>query len=155
MTPARMVPRADEVIAAFFAEVHRGAEGRRVRRLHRAEADLRACLESLAPTLLTGPEQALLALERQFEAEGAAARVAAADALLTLLPVYLEDFHWQGEDLLDRTLRITLAEPLASAVLRLPALRGAPLGRAVGRVEATVRHATWMVRQEREAVRHG
>ena len=67
--------------------------------------------------------------------------------------MFLEDFHWQGEDLEDRRLRIRLAEPLAHEVLRLPALQGRRLGRAVGRVEATVRHAVWMVRQEREAAR--
>lgn len=141
------------MIGAFFAEQR--AEGSRTDRLRRAEEDLRACLEALGPRLLTEPETALLALERQFEADGAVGRVVAADAVLAALPVYLEDFHWQGADLFDRMLRIRLAEPLAHAVLRLPELRGAPLARAVGRVEATVRHATWMVRQEREAVRHG
>ena len=155
VTGTTVVPRADEVIGRFFAEHRRGSNGGRLRRLERAEADLRTCLEVLAPRLLTESELALLALEREFESEGAAARVAGADAILTLLPVFLEEYRWQGDDLEDRKLRIRLAEPLAHEVLRLPELRGVRLGRAVGRVEATVRHAIWMVRQEREVARHG
>ena len=75
------------------------------------------------------------------------------DALLALLPVFLDDPRWHGADLEDRKLRIRLAEPLAWEVLRLPELRDVDLGKAASRVEAAVRHEIWLFRQEREAAR--
>jgi hypothetical protein len=141
------------VIARFFAEQRSSTGGRRAERLDRAEADLRACLEEHAALVLAETEVALLALERQFDATGAAARVTQADALLLLLPLYLEESQWRGLDLEDRRLRIRIAEPLAHEVARLPELQDADLGAAVWIVEATVRHAVWMLRQEREATR--
>lgn len=145
--------RADEVIGAFFAEQRSSTTGRREERLDRAEADLRACLEEHAHLVLSEPERALLALERQFGAQGAVARVVSAEAVLLLLPLYLEESRWRGLDLEDRRLRIRLAEPLAQVVAASPGLRDTDLGAAVWIVEATVRHAIWMLRQEREATR--
>jgi hypothetical protein len=155
MAGTRGVPRSDEVIRGFFDEQRRATTGRRRERLDRAEADLRACLEAHAERLLTAPELALLALERQFEAAGAVARTAAADAVLLLLPIFLEDHHWFGEDLEDRRLRIRLAEPLAYAIARRPELPSAAVAPAVWTVEAATEHAVWMLRQEREAARRG
>lgn len=153
MPGGRGVPRSDEVIRRFFAERARGVTGRRLDRLRSAEQDLRDCLDTHADLVLTDPELALLALERQFEAQDAASRVAEADALLLLLPLYLEESQWRGLEYEDRRLRITLAEPLAYEVARLPELRGTEVGAAVWTVEATVEHAVWMLRQEREATR--
>jgi hypothetical protein len=150
---AGRVSRADEVIGGFFAEQVASAAGRRLDRLHRVEADLRKFFEEHAELVLEGPELALLALERQFEAEGAASRVAEAQALLLLLPLFLEESQWQGLDYEDRRLRIELAEPLAHDIARLPELRDDDLGAAVWIVESTVRHAVWMLRQERAASR--
>jgi hypothetical protein len=155
MAGARGVPRSDEVIGRFFAERRRGVAGRRLDRVRSAEADLRACLEAHAPQLLPPPDAALLALERQFDARGAAARVAGAGAVLLLLPIYLEEPRWFGADVEDRKERIRLAEPLAHDVARLPGLRGKAIGPAVWTVEATVEHAIWMLRMEREALRRG
>jgi hypothetical protein len=145
--------RADEVIGTFFAGQAAHAAGRRIERLQRAEDDLRMCFEEHAELVLEGPELALLALEQQFEHEGAAARVAEAEALLLLLPLFLEQSQWQGLDYEDRRLRLELAEPLAHDIARLPELRDDDLGPAVWIVESTVRHAVWMLRQEREASR--
>jgi hypothetical protein len=147
--------RADEVIGAFFAEQTANAVGRRLERLHRIEDDLRMFFEEHAELVLEGPELALLALERQFDADGAAARVAEAQAVLLLLPLFLEESQWRGLDYEDRRLRIELAEPLAHDIARLPELRDDDLGAAVWIVESTVRHAVWMLRQEREASRRG
>jgi hypothetical protein len=145
--------RADEVIGGFFAEHAARTVGRRLERLQRAEEDLRMFFEEHAELVLEGPELALLALERQFEHEGAAARVAEAEALLLLLPLFLEQSQWQGLDHEDRRLRLELAEPLAHDIARLPELREQDLSAAVWIVESTVRHAVWMLRQEREATR--
>ena len=147
--------RAHEVLVECFAEQRRGAAGRRLERLRRAETDLRACLDALAPRLLAPNELALLSLERQFDERSAAGRVAHADALLQVLPVFLDDFRWHGDDLEDRRLRIRLAEPLTEAVLRTRTIRGPRAGAAAWRVEAAVRHAVWMLRMEREEARRG
>ena len=149
--------RSDDVLRGFFAAERREATGRRIERLEKAEADLRACLDELAPHLLTKQELALVALERQFEPLGATARVAGAHALLLTLPVFLDEPRWHGEDVEDRRLRIRLAEPLAEEIVRLPALRNLDLdlGRAWWVVVASVRHEIFLLKQEREAARRG
>ena len=119
------------MIRRFFEAERRGVAGRPLERIGAAEEDLYTCLEEHASLVLTEPEVALRALERQFEAHHAAARVAAADAALLLLPLYLEESQWRGLDYEDRRLRITLAEPLAYEIARLPELRGTEVGAAV------------------------
>lgn len=153
MSRAGPGPTADVALRHYFARERAGVSGRRLARLHAAEADLRACLETLASVALTGPELVLLALERQFDPLGATARVAEADAVLIVLPTYLEDPRWRGADLADRRLRITLAEPLAWSIARLPHPRATPFGCPVWTVEAAARHARWVLRQERDAAR--
>src|SRR3954468_14138276 len=145
--------RAEEVLLRFFGEQLAGASQQRANRLRSAQADLLTCLEELAPLLLTDQERALLALERQFEPDGALARVANADAVLLLLPVFLDEPRWHGTDLEDRRLRIRLARSLADEIFRESAARGVDLGRAAWVVEAQVRHEIWMLQQEREATR--
>ena len=145
--------RADEVLRVFFQEQTVGLTPRRANRMQRAEADLRACLSGLAPLLFTDQEQALLALEQQFDSTEAAARVASAEAVLLVLPVFLDEPRWHGTDLEDRRLRIRLARPLSEEILRSSLLRGVDLGRAAGVVEAAVRHEIWMLRQEAAAGR--
>lgn len=139
------------MLRGFFTEQRQQATGRRVERLRTAEADLRACLEAVAAGLLDPGEQALVALERQFHPEGAFERVALAADLLTVLPVYLDDPHWHGDEPADRMLRIRLAEPLMEWIVRLPGI--GDVGRAAWRVDAAVRHETWLLRQERESAR--
>jgi hypothetical protein len=145
--------RAEEVLRRFFGAQAAGASTQRAARLQRAEADLLACLDELAPVLLTDQERALLALEQQFDPEGAITRVASADAVLLALPVYLDSPRWHGADLEDRRLRIGLARSLADEIFRASASRGVDLGRAAWVVEAQVQHEIWMLRQEREATR--
>src|SRR4051794_24275280 len=145
--------RADGALRRFFGAQLAGASEQRARRLRAAESDLLACLEEMAPLLLSDQERALLALERQFDPEGALARVANADAVLLLLPVFLDEPRWHGSDLEDRRLRIRLARSLADEIFRESAARGVDLGRAAWVVEAQVRHEIWMLQQEREATR--
>ena len=146
--------RADDVLRRFFGTQAAGATERRGERLRRAEADLRACLDELAPGLFTDQERALLALERQFDPEDAPARVASADAILLVLPVFLDEPRWHGSEIEDRRLRIRLARSLVDEILRASAQFGLDVGRAAWVVEAQVRHEIWMLRQEREATRH-
>ena len=153
MSERRVLLRVDDVLRRFFAEQATGASERRAHRLQHADADLRACLDELAHLLLTDQERALLALERQFDSVAATARVASADVILLLLPVFLDEPRWHGDDLEDRRLRIRLATVLAEEILRASASSGVDLGRAAWVVEAAVRHEIWMLRQEREATR--
>jgi hypothetical protein len=155
MAQRRVVPRADEVIGSFFAAQHAAATGTRQARVDRMEEDLRLFVEEHVELVLDRSELALLALERQFDAERAAARVAEAGAVLLLLPLFLEESQWHGLDYEDRRLRLELAEPFAHEIARLPELQDDDLGAAVWIVDATVRHAIWMLRQEREATRRG
>jgi hypothetical protein len=145
--------RAGEVLHRFFGAQVAGASTQRANRLRSAEADLLACLDELAPVLLSDQERALLALEQQFDAEGAVTRVASADSVLLALPVYLDAPRWHGSDLEDRRLRIRLARSLADEIFRDSASRGVDLGRAAWVVEAQVRHEIWLLQQEREATR--
>ena len=153
MGETTVLHRADDVLRGWFGEQRRTATGSADDRLRRAEEDLRACLDRLAPLLLSPQELALVALERQFDPEHAAAKVAGADAVLLMLPVFLDDPHWHGVDLLDRRLRIELARDLSEQIVRLPAPEGVDLGRAAFVVESAIRHEIWMLRQERGATR--
>lgn len=143
--------RAEDVLRGFFGEQRAAASGRRLQRLQCAEADLRGCLEAAAPRLLEPHELALAALERQFDPEHVVARVAGAEVLLLLLPIFLDDPHWHGADVEDRKLRIRLAEPLAERIVRLPGI--GDVGRAAWLVDAAVRHEVWLLRQELQAAR--
>ncbi|MFD1722867.1 hypothetical protein [Amnibacterium endophyticum] len=151
MIRQRVQWRAEDVLGGFFAEQHRLATGSRSQRLLTAEADLRACLEAVAAGLLDPNEHALVALEHEFHPDGAVARVALAADLLTVIPVWLDDPRWHGEEQADRMLRIRLAEPLMEWIVRLPGI--GDVGRAAWRVDAAVRHETWLLRQERESAR--
>ena len=123
--------------------------------MQRAEADLRACLTGLAPLLFTDQEKALLALEQQFDPTDAEARVASAEAVLLVLPVFLDEPRWRGNDLEDRRLRLRLAQSLGQQILHSSLLRGVDVGRAAWLVDAAVRHEIWMLRQEGAASREG
>jgi hypothetical protein len=149
----RTLTRADDVLRRFFRESAAGLPVRRGQRVQRAESDLRACLDGLAPLLFSDQERALLALERQFEPDDAEARVASAEAVLLVLPVFLDEPRWHGIDLEDRRLRIRLARALSEEILHESLQQGVDVGRAAGIVDAAVRHEIWMLRQESAAGR--
>ena len=76
-----------------------------------------------------------------------------AEAVLLVLPVFLDEPRWHGIDLEDRRLRIRLASDLVERTTRVSMLAGVDVGRAAWVVEAAVRHEIWMLRQERAASR--
>ncbi len=145
----RGVRRVDEILTLLFAAERRGLGGRRLDRLRSAECDLRRCLVVHAAHLLTGPELALLELEQQLDPVGAAERVASAEVVLLVLPLYLADPRWHGEDLEDRRLRIRLAEDLARQALALPELAGRSWECALGDVEVAIEDARRELRRAR------
>ena len=145
------VRRSDEVLQLLFDSLRGMVKGERRERLDRAEADLRPCLDQNAERLLTDPELALLALERQLDPDGAVARVAGADVVLLLLPIFLTEPRWHGRDAEDRRLRISLALTLARRAVRLPELAQYSWECAMWEVEAAVGRARLELRREREA----
>lgn len=80
---------AAECLHEFFADRRRGATGRRLAGIDRAERVLRTTVERTAELVLTDEEQVLVHLERQFGVEGAVARVMPAPGLLLVLEAYL------------------------------------------------------------------
>ncbi len=143
---------ADAAISDFFLLERARTSGTRQRRLERAIDDLRQCFEAVADRVLTTPELDTRELERQFRPEGAAARVADAYALLYVLPLWLDDPRWHGNDLEDRRLRVQLALPLARFVARLPTFDGpAGGGCAMWDLEYAVDRARGGIRAARQA----
>jgi hypothetical protein len=133
---------ADTAISDFFLREQKGASGARQRRLTRAAEDLRRCFEDGADRVLTTPELATRDLERQFATEGASARVADAYALLYVLPMWLEDARWHGDDLEDRRLRVQLTVLMAHYLMQSPTFDGPAGGMcAVWDIEYAVRRA--------------
>ncbi len=147
---------ADASIRDFFLLELARASGARKRRLERAVDDLRLCFEDVSDRILITSELATRDLERQFQPEGAAARVADAFALLHVLPLWLEDPRWHGDDLEDRRLRVQLTLPLARYVTRLPSF-DAPNGGgcAFWNLDYAVRRARWSIREARREAAGG
>jgi hypothetical protein len=84
----------DGVLTGFFAARRRGCAGRRLVCMGIAEQLLRDCVEAVADDVLPPAERTLLAAERQFDGDGAAARVAQPETLLAVLPRYVGDARW-------------------------------------------------------------
>lgn len=120
----RPVRRADAVLRLLVDDLRRQATGRRLDRIDRAEGDLRRCIAASVDRLFTDPERALVPLEEQFEPEGAAVRVASAEVVLIVLPVFLGEARWHGADVEDRRVRIQLAAAITRGAVRLPDLQG-------------------------------
>ncbi|MGN6444469.1 hypothetical protein [Amnibacterium sp.] len=115
--------RAGEALQDIIAPMLEDLTARRLRRHQRAEADLRACIEVTGAQHLDDDERVLLELERSIDPTGAVARTAPAGVLLLVLPSFLEDPRWDGEDDIDRKARIDLMLSIARWCVRLPELR--------------------------------
>lgn len=115
--------RAGEALQDVVTPILEDLTGKRLRRHQQAEADLRVCIEATGAQHLDDEERVLLELERSIHPIGAVARTAPAGVLLLVLPSYLEDPRWEGDDDVDRKVRIDLALELARWCVRLPELR--------------------------------
>lgn len=153
VTPLRR--NTDVIIRMFFQSEMVDVKGKRYRRLERAEADLRRCFEAHADRVLTDPERYLLTIEQQFDPEGAAARVADVDAVLQVLPMYLEDPEWFGDDLEDRRLRILMAKRLARQVPYLKELQGRSVSEPVLLVRVAAHRAGRRLDRDRMVAKLG
>jgi hypothetical protein len=144
---------ADELLAVFFTLTGDGLTGRRARRHAAAERALRACLEERVDRVLSADELLILTMEREFDPLGAAARICAPSVLLEVLPYYLEEPRWHGDDLQDRRVRLVLAERLLPFVLGLPPLSELDTRRVAIEVRIALMRASAALADERRRIR--
>jgi hypothetical protein len=133
----------DSTLTDFFALRRRGCAGARLERIRRVEEALRDCVECLAEDVLTTPELTLLAAEQQLRPLGAAARVAAPDALLEVLPAFLRQEQWRSADLDERRAQVLTA---AALTRHLVATLTGDLGCALIEIEAAIAEAAGDIR---------
>jgi hypothetical protein len=95
-------PTIDDVIRPFFAARSEEVSGVKRRRIQRVEALLREYLESEVVQRLCENCQRLVAVERQFDPEGAVCRIIHADILIFALPRFLLPGWLQDDPLLQR-----------------------------------------------------
>lgn len=115
MTTARHT--INEILQPFFAGQTSGKKGITLRRIHDAEVWLRRCIETEAERILVTSDLAVLAAERQFDPEGAVARVMHADDLIFILTIFVQD-EWQPSDPIQRRVQLRITEHLVANLVR-------------------------------------
>jgi hypothetical protein len=108
------------MLTAFFSLGGARLCGRRAQRHADAERALRRCCELHLEKFLTETERFLLAAERQVEPQDAATRLVDPGLLLAVLPSFVRDPEWFGDDLEDRRVRLLLVERLLDFLLSFP-----------------------------------
>ncbi|MGN6744171.1 MAG: hypothetical protein ACTHJL_12880 [Amnibacterium sp.] len=128
----------DGTLTAFFAARRRGCAGRRLVCMQLAERTLRDCVEAVADAVLPPSERTLLAAEREFRREGAAARVAQPAVLLTVLPHYLADERWRPDAADERRAQVLAAGALVRHLVAVlpPGEHASALRLASGAIES-------------------
>jgi hypothetical protein len=115
MTTARRT--IDEILQPFFAALAHGKKGLTLRRIQEVERHLRQCGESEAERVLIASDLAVLAAERQFDPDGAVARVMHADDLVFILAIFVQP-DWQPSDPVQRRMQLRITEQLALNLVR-------------------------------------
>jgi hypothetical protein len=110
-------PTIDEILAQFFAEQFDGKRGLAVRRIAEVERRLRVCCERESDRILTDAERAVLAIERQFNPDGAVARIMHADPLIFFLSIFVKP-EWLPPDPVQAKVQLRIVERLAGFLLR-------------------------------------
>jgi len=129
---------ADAVLTSFFAVRRRGCAGRRLAAVQVAERLLRDCVEAVADDVLDDADRSLVAAERQFRADGAAARIASPELLLAALPHYVSDARWRADGADARRAQVLAAGALLKHLVTLlpPGDRGTAIRRATAAIES-------------------
>lgn len=115
MTPTR--PTIDEILQPFFESQVTRKKGLGLRRIEEVERRLRVCSESEAERILIASDLAVLAAERQFDPDGAVARVMHADDLVFILAIFVQS-DWQPSDPMQRRVQLRVTEQLAGYLVR-------------------------------------
>jgi hypothetical protein len=101
----------DQVLVRYFAASASGRHPATVERYGRVLAHLRVFLEQEGDSVVSAETASLLALERQFQAEGAFERILNAEQLVFALPRFLSS-PWLLADFHDRLAQISLVSRL-------------------------------------------
>src|SRR5688572_27783662 len=115
MTTARHT--IDEILGPFFAAQVKGKKGLTLRRVQEVEQHLRLCSETEAERVLLDSDLTVLSAERQFNAEGAVARVMRADDLVFILAIFVQP-EWLPSDLTQRRVQLRVTEQLLATLVR-------------------------------------
>ncbi|HEY8319672.1 MAG TPA: hypothetical protein VIG76_12665 [Amnibacterium sp.] len=128
----------DSTLTAFFATRRRGCAGRRLAAVDRAEQLLRDCVEAVADAVLPPEARVLVEAERQFGADGAAARIASPETLLAVLPSYVADERWRPAHADERRAQVLAASALLRHLVAVlpPADRSETIHAAASAIEA-------------------
>jgi hypothetical protein len=108
---------ADGMLIEFFLNEEAGLTGRRLRRVEAAHGDLLVCFALHLPAIDHDAADRLAADPRNDRPD-AAARAVPTERILEVLPFFLDDPRWHGDELQDRRVRAQLAWRLAQWVGR-------------------------------------
>jgi hypothetical protein len=115
VTPIR--PMADGMLIEFFLNEELCLTGKRLRGVEAAHGDLLACFALHLPAIDHDAADRLAADPRNDRPD-AAARAVPTERILEVLPFFLDDPRWHGDELQDRRVRTQLAWSLAQWVGR-------------------------------------
>jgi hypothetical protein len=141
----------ETTLTEFFATRRRGCAGRRLASVQIVEQLLRDCVEAVADEVLPPDERTLIAAEREFRPEGAAARVAQPGLLIAALPHYLTDDRWRPAEAQERRAQVLAAGALLRHLVGvLPPGEHAAAFRAAA---AAVEDAALRIRSDTRSIR--
>ena len=141
----------DEILQPFFAAQANGKKGLTLRRIQEVERHLRLCGESEAERVLIASDLAVLAAERQFDPDGAVARVMHADDLVFILAIFVQP-DWQPSDPVQRRVQLRITEQLAWNLVRRRLVDRSSLACPLIDIENAIERGREEVRrQQREA----
>ena len=109
-------PTIDPILRQFFDESIADKTGLARSRIEHVEGRLRECLEAEAERILVSDDKEILAAERQFTPNGAAARTMHADDLIFILMMFVRD-PWLPADPVQRATQLRMTEYLTGLLL--------------------------------------
>src|SRR5690554_4262994 len=150
MTTARHT--INEILQPFFASQSASKKGLTLRRIYDVEVLLRRCIETEAERILVTADLAVLAAERQFDPEGAVARVMHADDLIFILTIFVQD-EWQPSDPIQRRVQLRITEQLTAHMVRRRLVDRSSLACPIVDIEIGVQRGREEVRRQQRQAR--
>ncbi len=142
----------DEILQPFFAAETTGKKGLTLHRIGAVERHLRDCCEREAERILITSDLALLAAERQFDPEGAVARVMHADDLIFMLSIFVRP-EWQPADPVQRRVQLRITEKLTAHLVRRRLIDRSSLACPLIDIEIGIRRGRDEVRRQQRGAR--
>jgi hypothetical protein len=141
----------ETTLTEFFAGRRRGCAGRRLASVRLVEQLLRDCVEAVADELLAPDERILLAAEREFLPDGAAARVGRPALLIDVLPRYLTDDRWRPAQPEERRAQVLAASALVRHLVEV--LPPGEHAAGIRAASAAIEEAALRIRSDPRSVR--